>query len=177
MHSHPPAPQAESEAARIRAAAELEAALAARDRVTAEQLAARDRAIAEQKVEITRLKAIAEPTKARFKKGNHFNAETDLAVIQVLALGLARLDYVLKGVNPGDELLARARVEVKGAQAAALKHLEALRMLPPVVPPLRRHVRVREQADLRLSRDFDLPLSVAVVLRTYVTRERLVHVV
>ena len=90
MHSHPPAPQAESEAARIRAAAELEAALAARDRVTAEQLAARDRAIAEQKVEITRLKAIAEPTKARFKKGNHFNAETDLAVIQVLALGLAR---------------------------------------------------------------------------------------
>ena len=91
----------------------LEAQLAELRADSAAALAARDREISQQKAAIAELKAIAEPTKARFKKvprtrmrmrmhvhmhmhmhmhaqGNHFNAETELAVIQVLALGVAR---------------------------------------------------------------------------------------
>ena len=40
--------------------------------------------------EAAKFKAIAEPTKARFKLGNHFNAETELACISVMHLGIAR---------------------------------------------------------------------------------------
>jgi DNA repair exonuclease SbcCD ATPase subunit len=44
----------------------------------------------EQLAEITRLKAVAEPGKERFKTGNHFSAAVDLSIVQVLCLGIAR---------------------------------------------------------------------------------------
>ena len=37
-----------------------------------------------------RLKAIAESGKERFKTGNHYSAEVDLAIVQILSLGVAR---------------------------------------------------------------------------------------
>mmetsp|Transcript_39973 Transcript_39973/g.80082 ORF Transcript_39973/g.80082 Transcript_39973/m.80082 type:complete len:506 (-) Transcript_39973:208-1725(-) len=46
--------------------------------------------IKEQLEELTRLKAIAEPGKERFKTKGHFSAAVDLSIVQVLSLGIAR---------------------------------------------------------------------------------------
>lgn len=43
-----------------------------------------------QKLEATKYRAIAEPGKELFKKGNHFSAAVDLSIVQVLCLGIAR---------------------------------------------------------------------------------------
>ena len=70
------------------------AQLAAREAALTSQLdALRQKTQAElaaQKAELDRLRAIAEPSKERFKKGNHFSAAADLSIVQVLSLGIAR---------------------------------------------------------------------------------------
>ena len=54
----------------------------------------------EQEAETAKFKAIAEPTKARFKKGNHFSAEVDLAIVCLQSRLRETLRPALLHLNP-----------------------------------------------------------------------------
>ena len=69
-----------------RALEKVQAELAAAQKSCEEQR----QMLKEQQEEITRLKAIAEPGKERFKTKGHFSAAVDLSIVQVLTLGIAR---------------------------------------------------------------------------------------
>ena len=68
---------------------ELEKAQAALADATATMQELQEK-LKEAQQDVARFKAVAEPTKARFKTGNHFSAEVDLAIVSVLSLGVAR---------------------------------------------------------------------------------------